>query len=136
MENLQGIAHNRLVFEELSLTKRKDTAVARVALAYNGATRFAEGETGHYSDEISRMVCELTLQAVEAFFPDEMRFTLMDFKLHDLAGEQVVTVCVGLRRGGILERYVGCALASEDQNLAVVRAVLNALNRRLSIELK
>ena len=80
-----------------------------------------------------RLLAESTLQAVNKVLPDGWKATVDDVSIIRTPANNLVTVTVCLGRiEETSDRYAGCALANDDDvGSAVVRATLQATNRRL-----
>lgn len=84
------------------------------------------------ADEDLEAFARATLAALGQLLPDSVTVALEE--LHRVASpREVIVVILALRLGGVLLPHVGSALAGPDANLATVRAVLDALNRRLEV---
>lgn len=73
-----------------------------------------------------------TLAALAELLPDTIAVTLEDLQRIPSSREVVVTILL-LRVGGVSLPHAGTALVGDRPDLATVRAVLDALNRRLQI---
>lgn len=72
------------------------------------------------------------LAALAELLPDTIAVTLEDLQRVRSSREVVVTILL-LRVGGVPLPHAGTALVGDRPDLATVRAVLDALNRRLQI---
>ena len=108
----------------------------------NGTTRVVitlSWHDGEYAGEASgpttpqhrpRIVGEATLRALEQVTENRVQLQLNAIGTTDLGGTQVAVAQVEIR--GFAEPFVGSALLREqDATAATVKAVLDALNRRL-----
>lgn len=122
----------RLVFEEICTSKNKERSSATVTLS-DGETTYS-GTAAALNDrlEVNRMICQATLSAVENFIEDSVLLSVADVKAFDLGGERAVAVSVAIKTGSRVERVIGSAFAGDDGSTAVVRATMDALNRKIA----
>ncbi|HZJ47758.1 MAG TPA: hypothetical protein VFD97_01830 [Acidimicrobiia bacterium] len=79
-----------------------------------------------------RLVGEATLRAIEQVAHDAISLDLSAVATQELGDVRIALAQVDISNFG--ERFVGSALIREDDpSLATVRAVLDALNRRISL---
>ena len=96
------------------------------ARAATGDARGAVTATG-----MQRAVAQATLRAVERLSRDSARMELEHLEVTQTGGERTVLVALTLVSSRGAERLTGAAVVREDESRAVVRATLDALNRRL-----
>ena len=123
---------NRLIFDEISISKNKDHSTATVVLS-DGETSY-KGEASGLNDkmEVYKMVCRSTLKAVENFIDTDILLSPADVKVFDLVGQKAVAVCIAVKFKDSVEHFVGCSFIGDDAGTAVVKATLDALNRRIA----
>ncbi|NLJ30825.1 MAG: hypothetical protein GX424_04360 [Clostridiales bacterium] len=123
----------RLIFEEINVSKNKERTSATVTLS-GGDTSFT-GTAFAMNDqlEINKMICHATLNAVENFTDKSVHLSVSDAKQFNLGGETAVAVCIAVRSNGKVERLLGGAFVSTDNETAVVKATLDALNRKIAV---
>ena len=78
-----------------------------------------------------RLVSEAGMDAVMQFLPDTYGFALEDVALLPMGREQVAVACVTLVSPIGEQSYAGSAVVRTNANDSIVRATLDALNRRL-----
>ena len=93
-----------------------------------GEARGAASQTG-----VHRAVAAATLRAVEQLADDQVRFELDHIEVTPMGSERTVLVSLTLLTGRGAERLTGAAAVREDVRQAVIRATLDALNRRLEM---
>lgn len=122
----------RLIFEEISVSKNKERTSATVTLS-SGDNSFA-GTAFALNDqlEINKMICQATLNSVENFIDDSIHLSVSDAKQFNLGGETAIAVCIAARSNGKVERLLGGAFAVSDVETAVVKATLDAINRKIA----
>lgn len=96
------------------------------ARAATGDARGAVTATG-----VQRAVSQATLRAVERLSRDSARIELEHVEVTSTGHERTVLVALTLVSARGAERLTGSAVVREDETRAVVRATLDALNRRL-----
>lgn len=91
-----------------------------------GTSRGAASTSG-----VHRAVATATLRAVEELSGAPVRFELDHLEVAALGNERTVLVALTLVSTRGAERLTGAAVVREDVRQAVIRATLDALNRRL-----
>lgn len=80
---------------------------------------------------VQRAVANATLQAVEGLIGSAVRFELEHVEVSAAGPDRTVLVAVTMVSGSGTDRLTGSAAVREDVRQAVIRATLDALNRRL-----
>ncbi len=125
--------HGRLVFDEIVCVKNKEHSSVTVKLS-DGEQSFSGTSSGlNAGQEISRAVCQATLEAVNGSLESRLTFSAADVKMYELAGESALSVCVLAKSEHKTERLIGSAFLGDDAETAVVKATLDALNRRIAV---
>ena len=93
-----------------------------------GEARGAASQTG-----VHRAVATATLRAVEQLVEGQVRFELDHLEVTPMGTERTVVIALTLLTGRGAERLTGAAAVREDVRQAVIRATLDALNRRLEM---
>ncbi len=123
---------SRLVFDEISLSRNKERSSATVSLS-DGETSYS-GTATALNDrlEINRMICQATLNSIENFINESILLSVADVKTFDLSGERAVAVCIAVKSKNEVDRLLGSAFVGDDSGTAVVKATMDALNRRIA----
>lgn len=80
-----------------------------------------------------RLVASATLRAIEKIISDVYGFALEDITAINLGRDMAVVTSIAVLSSNNDEMLAGCALVRGDEREAIVRAVLDAVNRRLEI---
>ena len=125
----------RIVLEGVTITKKREQTEVEVSLSLND--KIFTGKQSALKDnyDILRGTAQATLNALE-LATDELRnkYTVLEVRLTEIAGEKMAIVCVSLSTpNSITCRFSGTAFSLGDDNLAVVKATLSALNRKVSM---
>ncbi|MDX6197629.1 MAG: hypothetical protein QOJ79_780 [Actinomycetota bacterium] len=104
---------------------------ATVTLTSDGRTASGESRASASQSGVQRAVASATLRAVEELSGDIARFELDHLEISQLGSERTVLVALTMLSGRGTERLTGAATVREDVRQAVIRATLDALNRRL-----
>ncbi len=125
----------RLKFSSINLNLQGNMMEAQVELS--SAKKSCRGQkAGVFSRHNRlRLVAEAVLQAVGGFLGEDCSIVLDEISQFNLSGRQITCVALTLVRSAQEDCLVGCALVRQDEKDAVVRAVLSALNRRVSIDI-
>ena len=112
-------------------TSENGVARVQITLTYSDGEYSGEAEGSASVSARPRIVGEATLRAVEAVTAGRLRLTLDAIATTDLGESRVAMAQVGLM--GSNEPLVGSALVqTSDSATATVKAVLDALNRRMA----
>jgi hypothetical protein len=104
---------------------------ATVTLTSDGRTASGESRASASQSGVQRAVAAATLRAVEELSGDIARFELDHLEISQLGAERTVVVALTMLSSRGTERLTGAAAVREDVRQAVIRATLDALNRRL-----
>jgi len=121
----------RLSIERLSLTSAGLGVTVEVGLAGRSGSAAGSAEAPASGPSVHRAVAEATARAVEQALAGRARLAIEGVESTSLAGEQAMVVSVALVTGHGAERLTGASRVREDARHAVVRAVLDAVNRRI-----
>ncbi len=124
---------DRIQLEEVKYQIDNDAqAQVRVSLKHSEGTYLGKSFGVNTSRNAKRLVIEATLQSLGALFGSNQRIVLEDFKSVKLAGVEVINVVLCAINDFSEEAHVGSAIVRGDEKEALVRATLDALNRRIS----
>jgi len=123
---------DRLVFEEISISKNKERFTARVTLCDGNSTFSGEATGLNDPIEVNKIICQATLNAVLNFINPCVVLSPVEIKAFDLAGEKAVAVCIAVKIQSKVEHFLGSSFIGDDAGSAVVKAALDALNRKLA----
>ena len=128
----------RVKFAKLDLEFEVDASTrASVTLAWHGVEYVGRAESAEPELGVARCAAQATLRALENVVAcPTVRFALQDLVTARVAGSDALLVGTSVRRGKVLEYFVGVSLMGEDEGPAAVRAVLNSANRPLSTLLR
>jgi hypothetical protein len=126
-----ALAERRPAVEEISTETKGSTSSVRVALKMDN--KVAQGSaTGVTSNEgLQRMAALATLDAVRTLLDDGVWLSLEHVAIQRLSSQDVAIATLSVGGGGTALSLSGSAVVFAQQTEAVVRAVLDAVNRRL-----
>ena len=104
---------------------------ATVTLTSDGRSSAGEARGSASQSGVQRAVASATLRAVEHLAGDIARFELDHLEINQLGADRMVIVALTMLSARGTERLTGAATVREDVRQAVIRATLDALNRRL-----
>lgn len=122
----------RLLIHRLQLVSAGLGVTATVTLSRDGETQTGEVEGPATAVGLHRCVSEATLRAAEALVHHRVRFDLQHLEVPALGGDRAVVVQIGAVTARGNESLTGVSAVREDVRQAVIRATLDALNRRLA----
>ncbi|MDQ6649198.1 MAG: hypothetical protein M3Z02_03655 [Actinomycetota bacterium] len=104
---------------------------ASVSLGHGGRSATGEATGTATQTGVQRAVASATLRAAEALTGDSVRFELDHLEVTSMGHDRTVVIAVTLLSSSGSERLTGAAGVREDVRQAVIRASLDAVNRRL-----
>lgn len=104
---------------------------ATVTLTSEDRTAAGESRGSASQSGVQRAVATATLRAVEELSGDAARFELDHLEVSQVGSDRMVVVALTMLSSRGTERLTGAAAVREDVRQAVIRATLDALNRRL-----
>jgi hypothetical protein len=104
---------------------------ATVTLTSDGRTAAGESRGSASQSGVQRAVATAALRAVEELAGDIARFELDHLEVTHVGGDRMVIVALTMLSTRGTEKLTGAAAVREDVRQAVIRATLDALNRRL-----
>lgn len=121
----------RLLIERMQLVAADLGVETEVTLGLKGDSWTGHADSAATPSAVHRAVAAATLDAVQQCVDRAMRLELEHLEVPALGSERAVVVEVSLvtRRGA--ERLTGVSAVRDDVRQAVIRATLDALNRRL-----
>lgn len=78
-----------------------------------------------------RLVAEATLDAIEQYLDGALTFALEDVSIVQLGRQSVAVACIALVTSLGEQAFAGSALVRQNDKDSIVRATLDAINRRL-----
>lgn len=121
----------RLLIQRMQLVSAAPGVSAAVTLAMNGTTFVGESDGAAAAASVHRSVADATLQAVQTFAGGLARMHLERIEVVEVGEDQMVVAVVTMSSALGSERLVGVSAVREDVRQAVIRATLDAINRRL-----
>ncbi len=124
-----GVACPRLICSGVTTAMADGHCSALVVLRAEGREYTGESQGSNLPFSRNQMIAAATLKAIHAFMGGEELFTVVDVRQTSVADRQAVLVAVALTGNG--EMLLGAVCDQSDLNLAIVKATLDAVNRRL-----
>lgn len=123
----------RLVCKEVSTATSRDQTRIEITLSYRDELFCGQATGSSNPHSRHRLVCQAVLDAVHRFINDEAAFSLVDIRLVDMSGHTVALVSVAMRQSRREELLLGAAYDDDDVSMAITKATLDAINRRLTL---
>lgn len=132
-ETASAASGERPRFVGLNMSSKGNKLEVRVELASRGKilTGIAVGPASARNRR--RLIAQAMLSALESESQSGYSFILEDLTVVTLAGKQVALVAVSLLSPLGEEFLTGSAVVDEEEPEAIVKATLDAINRRLSV---
>lgn len=123
--------HGRPAISRMHLVSSGLDVTATVSLTSDGRTAAGEARGSASQSGVQRAVATAALRAVEQLSGEIARFELDHLEVTHLGNDRMVVVVLTMLSARGTERLTGAATVREDVRQAVIRATLDALNRRL-----
>jgi hypothetical protein len=122
---------HRPVISRMQLVSSGLDVTANVSLTFQG--RVVRGEAGGTATQsgVQRAVASAALHAVEQLIDSRARFELEHVEVTPNGRDRTALVSVTMVSNSGADRLTGSAMVRQDARQAVIRAVLDAVNRRL-----
>ncbi len=130
-EPMVDVRPKRLLIQRMQLVSARQGVTSEVTLDYCGSSHTGAAEAATTPSSVHRAVAAATLRAVEQVVGGIVRLELETVQSAPLGGDQAMIVEVSLITTHGSERLTGISAVREDARQAVIRATLDALNRRL-----
>ena len=121
----------RLLIHRMQLVSARSGVSSEVSLEREGAVHSGYAEALSTTASVHRAVAQATLRAVEEAVGPTVRFELEHLETMPLGAEYAVVVEISMVTRIGTERLTGVSAVREDTRQAVIRATLDALNRRI-----
>ncbi|MBC7679095.1 MAG: hypothetical protein H7233_08905 [Pseudorhodobacter sp.] len=132
-EVVPGQRHARPSISRMHLVSSGLDVNAAVTLSSGARSAVGEARGAASQSGVHRAVATATLRAVEELVDGVVRFELDHLEVTPVGVERTVLVSLTMLSAKGTERLTGAAAVREDVRQAVIRATLDALNRRLEI---
>ena len=121
----------RLLIQRMQLVSAREGVTSEVTLELDGRAHTGTAGAASTPSSVHRSVALATLRAVEEAVLGQLRFELEHLETTALGTDRAVVVEVSMITKHGSERLTGVSAVREDARQAVIRATLNALNRRI-----
>lgn len=121
----------RILIQRMQLVSAGLGVTTSVALSWLGDAFVGESSAAATPTSVHRSVATATLRALEEVVGSAARFELEQLEINQLGPDRAVVVVVAMLTKLGSERLTGVSVVREDVRQAVIRATLDALNRRL-----
>lgn len=123
----------RLIIDEISLKNTGNTIEASVILLHEDTKYDGHAIKIRSNGNKTRGLADATIAAVEKYLQLSNLIFLEGIEKTIVAGRTVYVAVVGFCNPNSEEILTGCSVVEEDENEAIVRSVLAAVNRRISL---
>lgn len=128
-DNFRGTLRTRISSINAHVSGVHSTVTVELEIdgeTYHGEASGPASKTGR-----TRLVALATLDAINKCVPDARLFGLEDVAVMQLGRQRVAVSCVSLVSALGEESFVGSALVQQNEKDSIVKATLDAINRRL-----
>lgn len=121
----------RILIQKMQLVSAGLGVSTEVTLTWQNQTFPGEASAAATPTSVHRSVAQATLRAVEGVVGGRARFELEQLELNQLGPDRAVVVVISMLTRVGSEKLTGVSVIREDVRQAVIRATLDALNRRI-----
>jgi hypothetical protein len=121
----------RPIISRMQLVSSGLDVTAAVSLSFREGTVRGEATGTATQSGVQRAVATAALRALELLIGNSARFELEHVEVARSGGDRTALVTVTMVSGTGTDRLTGSAVVREDPRQAVIRAALDAVNRRL-----
>jgi hypothetical protein len=121
----------RILIQRMQLVSAGLGVTTSVSLSWLGQAYVGESSAAATPSSVHRSVATATLRALEEVVGTAARFELEQLEINQLGPDRAVVVVVAMLTKLGSEKLTGVSVVREDVRQAVIRATLDALNRRL-----
>ncbi|PKM72708.1 MAG: hypothetical protein CVU91_06680 [Firmicutes bacterium HGW-Firmicutes-16] len=122
----------RYVIDSVTVAKKREQTEVEVTLSMNGKMYFGKQTSLKDNYDVWRGLVQATLNAIVLADGTTNKYTVLDVRFTEIAGERMAIVCVSLSSiNNTACRFSGTAFSPGDDSLAIVKATLSALNRKI-----
>ena len=125
---------HRLKVADLSVVPSEENLQVMVKLENNNKVFEGKINCANWNKNREYIVARATLDAITDFLNGKIFFQVDDIKKLKMDGKEVVLISINLINAQGKENLVGAALAENNPNMAVVCAILKAVNRRILVQ--
>lgn len=123
---------SRVLFKEVSHhIKESQISEISVTIAFSDDEKSGVATGVNSKSNNNRMVVAATIDALNEIFNLSSQLVLEEVRIVDISGEEAVLVAICVMNGFDEEIVVGSALVKRSLNETIVRATLDALNRKI-----
>lgn len=130
-EDLLNTQNHRLSLQYVNISSHGPKSQAEVMLSKNGESYKGVAQGGNSTGSRARIIAEATLMAVHSALNVEYVFVLSYINDLLISGKKTYVVSVSHLFELGEEMLCGCCMVKRDENEAVVKATLDAINRRI-----
>lgn len=122
----------RFIIESVTVGKKRDHTEIEVVLSLDDKMFLGKHSALKDNIDIYRGIAQATLSAVAIAAESIQSFSVLDIRFSEIAGERMAIACVSLTSvNNVTCRFSGTAFSVNDDDMAIVKATLNAINRRV-----
>lgn len=125
------VARERITLMGISTETRGDNTRVAVSLGLDGKTATGESSGATTFESIQRSSAVATLDAVAGLHLETPWISLESVGIQKIAGKEVAFVTLTYGAGSLAQLLSGSAVVGVPESQSIVRAVLDALNRRI-----
>ena len=120
----------RFAIDSVTVSKKKDRTDIDVSLSLDGKSFIGKQSCMNDRFDVFRGIAVATLSAVVQPTDRIQTYSVLDVRFIEMASDRLAIVCLSLTpNGNRASRYCGTAFTCGDDDVALVKATLDAINR-------
>ena len=125
--------YSRLIIDSVDINGSKNWLTSRVSVKLGEFTFNGHAEGPNSKSNRDRVIAAATCQSIETVLDQKLRFVVEEVTWTNLSSCEIATVVLSCVSENSIERVVGSCLFATDKDITIVKAVLDALNRRIDL---
>jgi hypothetical protein len=125
---------DRLNFSDISVSSTEEQLQVKVKLENKDRVFEGKIDCTNWDRNKEYIIARATLDALTSFMNGKLFFQVDEIKTLKMDGKEVILISINLICSDGKENLVGAALVGDDQNKAIVNAILKAVNRRILVK--
>ncbi|KUO51649.1 MAG: hypothetical protein APF76_13485 [Desulfitibacter sp. BRH_c19] len=125
--------YSRLIINSVDINGSKNWLSFKVSVKLGEFTFEGQSEGPNSKSNRYRVLAGAACQSIETVLEHKLRFIVEEVSWTNLPSCEIGTVVLSCVSENSIERVVGSCLFSTDKDITIVKAVLDALNRRIDL---
>lgn len=125
--------YSRLIINSVDVNGSNNWLSSKVSVKLGEFTYEGQSEGPNSRSNRYRLLAAAACQSIETVLEQKLRFVIEEVYWTNLSSGEIATVVLSCVSENNIEKLVGSCLFSTDKDIAIVKAVLDALNRKIDL---